>query len=608
MLISIYARIRLPTRLDLANLLIFLIAAVAKIIAEGVYTFLSSLTLEMLINLLGTSLIFWVGSYVLDLFRIKTTTVLSGPFRTIAYVYKFVKYIATDVSFREKLDSLFVQPVKADIARTDIVPIPDSRPRSRSIESIDSVEPQSGNLKFEGACASSLVAVPEKSLPPSVGELYVDFPEKGKTFVGHFVTHEKYYVMNHHTTVGHDEVWLKGHRKDGNLSMVKIVARDVSNDLAYAEKGTTQAYLSLKTVQFALPRYNKPCSLYTVRDTQILKQYPKIESWKRPRGFCIATKSNTTEGDCGLPIMQDGKVVALHSLFDKENQVNVHVVPFRLLMKDVYKEISKTNEILRKKPLPQTIVDYVHYYESSVADDDERLSDEDKKILRRIARDYGLDYGEISGEWEDHGEEYMDDQLRQNTKFREQYRMSGARDPIEFYAMLNAGMVWDGYEYTDPWNVRNNYYEGTNQPLNSEGQMRTPLPSQKTTETLQGTPNLAQATPPTPVQSGVREQSQGQQEPSISSQPSRKKAKKDPLKPETIQLQSVLLTILKNSNLDSRQTSLLFNGLQKELKSSGNALPTTLTEAKPELNSGAPPTSNPTNDQCELSSNLVQHQ
>ncbi len=148
----------------------------------------------------------------------------------------------------------------------------------------------------------------------------------------------KYFVTAGHLCLG--DVYVAGIGATESFP-VKLFANFylLSNekiDLAYYEAGNIPAILGVKKLQHATLNYNRLAVVMTTGMTetralrgQLASIRPYAARMKNPGHdeytLYASTVSNTVEGDCGLPILQDGKVVAVHIGSDTLNHVNLHL-------------------------------------------------------------------------------------------------------------------------------------------------------------------------------------------------------------------------------------------------------------------------------------------
>lgn len=215
--------------------------------------------------------------------------------------------------------------------------------------------------------------------PPAVFEVYrsVVKPEAnlslifGSTepnlvFCGH-----GYFVENKAETCLHivnfdDVVYVKTPDQARAIA-VKVIRMPDSEryDYVYLEKAGLQAALGLKSYRCCFPK-SGPIAVYTRNNSGFEVQF--VQPQRCGKGYLsyfLETKTNTHSGDSGLPVIQNGMVVARHHGAHAKNKTNLHMLPLHKLnissrvskkVLDVKVETPTTNdadEELRKQEIEE---------------------------------------------------------------------------------------------------------------------------------------------------------------------------------------------------------------------------------------------------------------
>jgi hypothetical protein len=203
-------------------------------------------------------------------------------------------------------------------------------------------------IKTEGAHSDNAFLHTLTGMPKGVFQVYGVLGDQ-TFFAGHgFAVNNKLYTSYH--VVSHFDSILVKTLINSRALKVTINTDSIDQELDFVEltgKGTCAA-LGVKSLETAVIR-NAPVVVYTcdIEKSDYYQQSVVVESLDEnpEQPFCIYTKSNTVAGDSGLPVMQNGKVVAMHvgSVINKPR--NLHILILALNLGDYVVRAEKFQSI-----------------------------------------------------------------------------------------------------------------------------------------------------------------------------------------------------------------------------------------------------------------------
>lgn len=203
----------------------------------------------------------------------------------------------------------------------------------------------------EAAFGDSHVYVSSEKVtaPPGVFQVLMKVEEDKFLKVGHgFVAHGHMYTPMHVTLAVQGDLYIK------NPALPQMIKATVSKEHAYGsydfcrlECHNGPAILQLKSLKVKFVSnsavrvlsYDSPTKSY-------VEQFVMAEKHSNDSNpLLLKTKSNTFPSDSGLPITQDGCVVAMHVGANNKDKTNLHVIPVPLLESEIRKKAARRANI-----------------------------------------------------------------------------------------------------------------------------------------------------------------------------------------------------------------------------------------------------------------------
>lgn len=200
--------------------------------------------------------------------------------------------------------------------------------------------------------------------PPMVFEVYraittgtsdTDTEVTQLSFQGHgFFLDNKAVTASH--VVGPDDVVYVKTPSQARTLPVKVVSYDISGflDFVHLEAKALQAMLGLKSYKSAFPKPG-PVTVFTRTNGGFISQHVQpLKAKPGARSMFLETRTNTNSGDSGLPVLQGGKVVALHHGADMKNKVNLHILLVQQCWANITRVVSKVADVTVTTESPNT--------------------------------------------------------------------------------------------------------------------------------------------------------------------------------------------------------------------------------------------------------------
>jgi len=153
-------------------------------------------------------------------------------------------------------------------------------------------------------------------------------------FCGHaFVADNKVYTA-YHVVSTLEKIYLKTN-KHTSLFPVELGER-IGADIVELTRPGIAAMLGLRSLKFSFVNDGTPVQVYSyvqAQDKYLMQSCTTQYDAELP--MLIYTFSNTSSGDSGLPVLQSGKVVAVHLGGNTSKAQNVHEIPVDIVRKDI---------------------------------------------------------------------------------------------------------------------------------------------------------------------------------------------------------------------------------------------------------------------------------
>lgn len=121
----------------------------------------------------------------------------------------------------------------------------------------------------------------------------------------------------------------------------------VGDDIAVLSKKGLAATLGLKSLKFALVKDSAPVRILSHDgENHRLLTHSCNTQFVAGRASFIYTKSNTRSGDSGMPILQQGKVVAIHLGANKARGMNIHEIPVHALGSEIRASLKRRSKLV----------------------------------------------------------------------------------------------------------------------------------------------------------------------------------------------------------------------------------------------------------------------
>lgn len=172
-------------------------------------------------------------------------------------------------------------------------------------------------------------------------ELHQFVDSKTTTRVGFAWFNGQYFVTAAHL---HSESGVCVSKLGGEVSYpleLAVVLQDLDTAFYYAK--SIPALMQLRKLYTAHLDYDSPVVVATAgSNNQLVAQVCMVRPVYEPEDYMlyVCSLSNTSAGDCGLPVMQNGKVVAIHTDADHTNKVNLHIPVYWAHMGDYIKDVN----------------------------------------------------------------------------------------------------------------------------------------------------------------------------------------------------------------------------------------------------------------------------
>ena len=166
--------------------------------------------------------------------------------------------------------------------------------------------------------------------------------------IGHgFVLNGVLYTAAH-VAILSDELYVASPTKRGVVIPVVVDAETVDHDadICVLRGKAVAAALGLKSLKAALPRH-APVVVYTRDgDNYVAQHVQPLPYAEYPVARALATRSTTIPSDSGMPIFQNGKVVAMHIGANIKYRVNVHHMLSNLLASELRVRLARYRPVL----------------------------------------------------------------------------------------------------------------------------------------------------------------------------------------------------------------------------------------------------------------------
>jgi hypothetical protein len=169
------------------------------------------------------------------------------------------------------------------------------------------------------------------------------------TFAGHgFAIDNQAYTAHHVVSVAETNDLLIYAAKPGGEHMIPITVNKVyEEDLDFCSLGPSSflSVLGVQSLKVAFPQSGL-VTVYNYDGSQYLGHTVAVEPMELTgTPHLLYTKSNTTSGCSGMPVLQKGKVVAFHVGSNSKIKRNAHAIPTALLRATVDKLASRRQTI-----------------------------------------------------------------------------------------------------------------------------------------------------------------------------------------------------------------------------------------------------------------------
>lgn len=301
----------------------------------------ASVVLTQLINF-DNMVVDFLVAHNMTRFDTVVMSMILGIFISVVIIFQYALYRVTS-AFVKKLRAILNFPLQQTMFAVTI----DPTQNYRVMEAIP-VEPSVLKIVPEGAFAKDTVQVVRS--PPDSIFIVIFLDEEGRRIeLGHgFVCENKLWTAKHiFQSDLLERVDVRGCKfyimKPNTTKMIEV---ELGNNLSgrnsdYVEllskRGNAQAALGLKSEKFGL-YVKRAVTVFTRTGSDYVYQYvAPLQlaelSLGNPVDTChiIATRTNTKPSDSGLPVMQNGKVVAMHFGRYEGQKVNIHMIPYKQL-------------------------------------------------------------------------------------------------------------------------------------------------------------------------------------------------------------------------------------------------------------------------------------
>lgn len=171
--------------------------------------------------------------------------------------------------------------------------------------------------------------------PKGIFRIFVSFDGETPSFIGHgFAVDNNMYSVQHNFSEMREGAKYYAAAPFGT-QMLQITVDASSPEIDFVKLGPKRvlAALEIKSLKASFPTSNL-LSIYTYDGVNYKMQTIQAERYNKALNddpAIIYTKSNTSNGDSGLPVMSSGKAVAIHIGANQVRKCNVHRVLTKLV-------------------------------------------------------------------------------------------------------------------------------------------------------------------------------------------------------------------------------------------------------------------------------------
>lgn len=176
--------------------------------------------------------------------------------------------------------------------------------------------------------------------PKGIFRIFVSFDNGPASFIGHGFAVDNVMYSVHHNFSNMREGAVYYAAAPFGTHMLQITVEASSPEIDFVKLGPKKvlAALEIKSLKASFPTSNL-LSIYTYDGQHYKMQTVQAERYNKAPNedpAVIYTKSNTSSGDSGLPVMSLGKVVAVHVGANQTRKCNVHRILTTLVSKETF--------------------------------------------------------------------------------------------------------------------------------------------------------------------------------------------------------------------------------------------------------------------------------